>query len=78
MKSSMKKAEIYTIPAGHEPGYAWKWRSTDGRIISADTFQLYYDCVTDARKHGLEVELTRARGITAPGGAHYDLHRAGE
>jgi hypothetical protein len=34
---------------------------------------LYYDCVADARKRGYEVELTRAQGVTAPGGARHNM-----
>ena len=69
----MKKAEIYSTPAGAEPGYVWKWRCNKTNEGSAKSFTLYHDCLADARENGYEVELTHARGITAPGGAGYAL-----
>jgi len=40
---------------------------------SKQAFSLYYDCVCDARKHGYQVDLQRAQGLTAPGGAAHKL-----
>jgi hypothetical protein len=69
----MKIAEIYAVPAAGEPGYAWKWRSTNSKATSAGTFHLYFDCVTDAREHGYQIEATPGHGITAPGGAPHEV-----
>ena len=69
----MKRAEIVPVPAGHAHGYTWKWRCIDSKTVSKTDFALYYDCVTDARKHGFEVELQQAHGLTAPGGARQNL-----
>ena len=69
----MKRAEIYTVPAGREPGYSWKWRECGGTITSAESFPMYYECLSDARSHGYEVELTHAQGNTSPGGAEFKL-----
>ena len=69
----MKTATIRAISAGDAPGYAWKWVSTSDREQSSTVFAYYFDCVTDARQHGYEVELTRAHGEMAPGGAGYAL-----
>ena len=74
----MKKAQVYTIPAGQASGYVWKWRSAEGNAGSSQSFELYYDCVCDARSHGYEVDLTYAVGATAPGGADYNLRHMGE
>ena len=74
----MKTATISAIPAGEAPGYAWTWRgATDGKT-SRSAFAFYFDCVTDARKHGYEVTLTPARGAMAPGGLTYTLAGPGE
>ena len=73
----MKTAEIYPVPAGESPGYAWKWRATGQKVTAENTFRFYFDCVTDAREHGYTVELTYAHGETAPGGAAYVLRDAG-
>ena len=68
------KAHIYSISAETEPGYVWKWRN--GKEQSKRSFVYYYDCVNDARQHGHDVELSRAVGLTAPGGASYVLEMA--
>lgn len=68
----MKKAELYSSPVMQQPGYAWKWRAHDG-TESKKSFPYYYECVTDAREHGYEVDLASAKGITAPGGAPHNL-----
>ena len=71
----MKIAEIFATSAGAEPGYIWKWRCRTTNATSAQSFPLYFDCVLDAREHGYEVELTRAQGNSAPGGAGYALDK---
>lgn len=65
----MKKAEICPVDSTSEVGYAWEWRCLGGKTKSAGVFQTYFECLEDARKAGYEVELTRAQGMTAPGGA---------
>jgi hypothetical protein len=57
----MKTATISAIPAGGTPGYAWTWRSNTDNATSASAFTYYFDCVTDARKHGYNVDLAVAR-----------------
>lgn len=69
----MKTAKIYSLPAGGETGYAWKWTCEEQGVTSKNTFALYYDCLSDAREHGYHVELTQAHGATAPAGAGYTL-----
>ena len=69
----MKRAEIVPVPAGHAHGYVWKWLCKEPKAESNTTFALYYDCLSDARKHGYEVELTHAQGLTAPGGAQHNM-----
>jgi hypothetical protein len=69
----MKKAEIYSIPVKHQPGYAWKWRTLTGKTESRASFGFYFDCLGDARDHGYDIELTQAIGTNAPGGARHKL-----
>ena len=54
----MKTCHIYPVSAV-DGVYQWKWRSVDGKRKSTSTraFELFYDCVEDARKHGAEVDL---------------------
>lgn len=37
--------------------YQWKWRCKDGKRKSDRAFDLFYDCVEDARNHGGDVDL---------------------
>jgi hypothetical protein len=69
----MSKAVVFSVPASQANGYVWRWRSADSNVDSERAFSLYYDCVTDARERGYEVELARAIGITAPGGERHRL-----
>ena len=69
----MKKAQIYSVPSKTAQGYAWKWRAASERRESPNSFALYFDCLGAARDLGYEVELTRATGATAPGGALHKL-----
>jgi hypothetical protein len=40
--------------------FQWEWRCTDGKRKSSRAFELFYDCVEDARSHGARVDLDRA------------------
>jgi hypothetical protein len=40
--------------------FHWKWRGKDGKRSSERTFELFYDCVEDARNHGVEIDLSQA------------------
>jgi hypothetical protein len=58
---------IFAIPIrGGE--FQWKWRSESGERESARAFDLYYECVEDARAHGAQIDLAAghrgARGNT--------------
>ena len=57
---------------------SFRARCSADRAQSERTFDLYHDCLTDARAHGYEVELTHAQGNTAPGGAEYHLRNRGD
>jgi hypothetical protein len=50
---------IYPVPAAGGT-FHWKWRGKDGKCKSERTFELFYDCVEDARDHGVDVDLTQA------------------
>ena len=69
----MKTAQIVAVPSQEANGYAWKWRCEEAKAESTEIFGMYYDCFTDARKHGYSVELTHAQGLSAPGGARQRL-----
>jgi hypothetical protein len=47
-------------PIKHKDSFRWKWRhvAPDGNVReSADSYALFYECVTAAREHGYEVVL---------------------
>ena len=69
----MNDAIIFSVPSPHENGYVWRWRCAKTDAESPKAFSLYHDCLVDAQEHGYRVELTRARGVTAPGGKHHRL-----
>ena len=67
----VKSCHIYPVAAG--PGiYHWKWRCVDGKRKSASSksFELFYDCVEDARGHGGEVDLANVHQDIANDNAH--------
>jgi len=68
-----KKAVVFSVPAAHENGYIWRWRSVDSAVESAQPFSFYHDCLKDAREHGYQVELAHASGASAPGGERHGL-----
>jgi hypothetical protein len=41
--------------------YQWKWKCVEGKRKSGSSraFDLYYDCVEDARNHGADIDLER-------------------
>lgn len=48
--------EIFAVPLrGGE--FQWKWRAVSGERESTQSFDLYYECVEDARAHGARIEL---------------------
>ena len=66
------KAELFSYPIEQNPGFAWKWRASDG-TESKRSFAYYFECLTDAREHGHQVELQGATGTRAPGGTRHNL-----
>ncbi|HSQ05713.1 MAG TPA: hypothetical protein VLN59_16865 [Burkholderiales bacterium] len=46
--------------------FEWKWRLQNGERESSKSFNLFYDCVEDARQHGIEVDLNAVHGIAQP------------
>ena len=57
---------IYPVAAAGGT-FHWKWRGKDGKRKSERTFELFYDCVEDARDHGLDVDLTQVHLDIADG-----------
>ena len=67
------EAIAFSIPAAHRNGFVWRWRCLDGEDASEKAFEMYYDCLEDARRRGYHIEPARATGLTAPGGERHGL-----
>ena len=48
--------QIYPVPSSGG-AFQWKWRCKDGKRKSDRAFELFYDCVEDARSHGGDIDL---------------------
>jgi hypothetical protein len=55
----MRTVQIDYRPAATPQGYRWVWRSEDGTTESSREFDLFYDCMADARALGYDVRLGR-------------------
>ena len=55
--------------------YQWKWSCVEGKRKSASTraFDMFYDCVEDARSHGAEVDLEHVHKLIAGDNANVKL-----
>lgn len=51
--------QIYPV-ASTAGAFQWKWRCKDGKRKSDRAFELFYDCVEDARSHGGDIDLAQA------------------
>lgn len=56
----MKTCHIYPVSTSGGM-YQWKWKCVNGKrkSTSSRAFELFYDCVEDARSHGADVNLDR-------------------
>jgi hypothetical protein len=67
-KTKTVTVRIVDVPATTQQGYRWQWRAADRKVRSSRQFDLFYECVEDARARGYEVDLSAGRrGRTAPG-----------
>jgi len=56
----MSTVRIIPIPAPTSHGYQWRWKcEQESAVVSACAFELFYDCVEDARRSGHEVSLDK-------------------
>jgi hypothetical protein len=59
MDETPRVCEVYSIPQ-RDRQFRWKWRQLldDGRVIESEVaFDLYYECIADARAHGYQPEM---------------------
>jgi len=76
----MSRVRIAAVAAQSAHGYKWVWTSQDGREGSSMAFEMYYDCLSDARSRGHEIEPRLADQNTdpfrLPGGGQSDGSRS--
>jgi len=56
----MSIVRIVPIPAPTPQGYQWRWKcEQENGVVSARAFELFYECVEDARRAGHQVYLDK-------------------
>lgn len=56
----MKPGQIFCARATGA-AFAWKWRSADGKHESKKSFDYYFECLEDARRHGYTAEFSATK-----------------
>jgi hypothetical protein len=54
IEALLRPCEIYPIRTQCGHGYVWEWSAVAGESRSAHCFDMFFDCLEDARKHGYE------------------------
>jgi hypothetical protein len=67
----VKTCQLYPVSSGGGV-YQWKWKCVEGKRKSGSTraFDLFYDCIEDARNHGADIDLERVHEHIADESAH--------
>jgi hypothetical protein len=50
----LRPCEIYPVPSGSRQGFVWEWSSVSEPATSKRCFDMFFDCLEDARRHGYE------------------------
>jgi hypothetical protein len=50
----LRPCEIYPVRVGVGHGYVWEWSALERATRSQRTYDMFFDCLEDARKHGYE------------------------
>lgn len=54
VEALLRPCEIYPVAAPTGNGYLWEWASPGGEAHSANAFEMFFDCLQDARATGYE------------------------
>ena len=54
IEAVLRPCEIYPVGTQYGHGYVWEWASMDGDAKSRQSFDLFFECLEDARNHGYE------------------------
>jgi hypothetical protein len=63
VEALLKPCEIYPVPSGGGNGFVWEWSAVGEIGRSKCCFDLFYECLDDARTHGYEPHFLD-RGLT--------------
>ena len=50
----LQPCEIFPVQTANAYGYMWEWSAIDDDAGSKHAFDLFFECLEDARKHGYE------------------------
>jgi hypothetical protein len=50
----LRPCEIYPVRVTCGHGYVWEWSALERANRAERTFDMFFDCLEDARKHGYE------------------------
>ena len=64
VEALLHPCEIYPVQTAVGYGYVWEWSDLDHEAHSKHSFDLFFDCLDDARRHGFEPHFLD-RGHTA-------------
>ena len=54
IEAFLRPCEIYPIRVACGNGYVWEWSAVEGTVKATHTFDLFFECLDDARVHGYE------------------------
>ncbi|MGZ8263669.1 MAG: hypothetical protein ACXW2I_05695 [Burkholderiales bacterium] len=56
VEALLHPCEIYPVPSGSGSGngYVWEWSAVGDAAKSSCCFDMFFDCLDDARQHGYE------------------------
>ena len=61
VEALLRPCEIYPIRTATGNGYVWEWAAIERDLKSKRTFDLFFDCLDDARTHGYEPHFIDAQ-----------------
>ena len=54
IEALLRPCEIYPVRTHCGHGYVWEWAAVADETKSERCFDMFFDCLEDARKHGYE------------------------
>lgn len=54
IEALLRPCEIYPVRTQFGHGYVWEWAAMGEESRSGQSFDMFFDCLEDARRHGFE------------------------